>query len=86
MRVFKRHGGADGAGRVKRGAAQSWATIGMRLTFRAELMPGREPLARTFTVASVLVNGRVELIGLAGQHAEREFEAARRSHEKTFYG
>jgi hypothetical protein len=49
----------------------------MSLTFRAELMPGRGPLERTYTVASVLANGRVELIGLAGQHARREFEAAR---------
>ncbi|HEX8845674.1 MAG TPA: hypothetical protein VF791_13565 [Pyrinomonadaceae bacterium] len=58
----------------------------MRLTFRAELMPGREPLERTFTVASVQANGRVELIGLAGQHAEREFEAPRRRHEGASYG
>ena len=50
----------------------------MSLTFRAELMPGREPHERTFIVASVLANGRVELVGLTGQHAEREFEAARR--------
>ena len=50
----------------------------MSLTFRAELMPGRGPLERTYTVASVLANGRVELIGLAGQHAQREFESARR--------
>ena len=48
----------------------------MRLTFRAELMPGREPGARTYTVARVLVNGRVELIGLGGQHAPAEFELA----------
>lgn len=58
----------------------------MRLTFRAELMPGREPLERTFTVESVLTNGRVELIGLAGQHAEREFEAPRRVQEGMAHG
>ncbi len=48
----------------------------MRLTFRAEVMPGRERDQRTFTVACVLVNGRVELSGLFGQHAETEFEPA----------
>jgi hypothetical protein len=49
----------------------------MRLTFRAEVMPGRESDRRTFTVARVLSNGRVELSGLLGQHAEAEFESAR---------
>ncbi len=48
---------------------------GMRLTFRAELMPGREALERTFIVGRVLANGRVELVGLGGQHAITEFEA-----------
>jgi hypothetical protein len=46
----------------------------MRLTFRAELMPGREPLERTFEVARVLANGRIELANLQGQHAITEFE------------
>ncbi len=52
-----------------------WATVGMRLTFRAELMPGRARTARTFEVARVLASGRVELTGLAGQHTATEFEA-----------
>jgi hypothetical protein len=38
-------------------------------------MPGREPSERTYTVARVLANGRVELAGLGGQHALTEFEA-----------
>lgn len=54
-----------------------WASVGMRLTFRAEVMPGRERDRRTFTVARVLANGRVELSGMFGQHAEAEFEAVR---------
>ena len=54
----------------------AWANVGMQLTFRAELMPGRERDQRTFTVARVLANGRVELRGLFGQHAETEFESA----------
>jgi hypothetical protein len=47
---------------------------GMRLTFRAEVMPGRESIERTFEVARVLANGRVELRNLLGQHAITEFE------------
>ena len=49
----------------------------MALTFRAELMPGREPSERTYVVGRMLVSGRVELIGLMGQHTEAEFEPAR---------
>lgn len=59
------------------GAIRQWARAGMRLTFRAEVMPGRERVERTFLVARVLASGRVELIGMAGQHAETEFEQAR---------
>jgi hypothetical protein len=46
----------------------------MRLTFRAELMPGRAASERTFTVACVLASGRVELVNMGGQHTEHEFE------------
>lgn len=47
---------------------------GMLLTFRAEVMPGRETLERTFEVSRVLANGRIELLNLQGQHAITEFE------------
>jgi hypothetical protein len=47
---------------------------GTRVTFRAELMPGREPVDRTFEVARVLVSGRLELVDLHGQHTITEFE------------
>jgi hypothetical protein len=47
---------------------------GTPLTFRAELMPGRPPPDRTFTVARVLAGGRVELVGMGGEHAMTEFE------------
>jgi hypothetical protein len=50
------------------------AKAGALVTFRAELMPGRDAIERTFTVARVLASGRVELNGLAGQHAMTEFE------------
>jgi hypothetical protein len=49
----------------------------MLLTFRAELMPGRDPEQRTYKVLHVLASGRVELSGMVGQHTEAEFEPAR---------
>ncbi|MFS8086612.1 MAG: hypothetical protein ACMG6H_13345 [Acidobacteriota bacterium] len=47
---------------------------GTLLTFRAEVMPGRETLERTYEVTRVLANGRIELMNLQGQHAITEFE------------
>jgi hypothetical protein len=46
----------------------------MRVTFRAELMPGRDRVERTFTVEELLPSGRVSLRGVDGEHAEKEFE------------
>lgn len=46
----------------------------MSVTFRAEVMPGRDKLARTFQVSKVLASGRVELAELEGQHSLAEFE------------
>jgi hypothetical protein len=54
-----------------------WARPGMTVTFRAELMPSRDPSERTFRVAELLPSGRVKLEGFAGEHTETEFEAAR---------
>lgn len=54
-----------------------WARPGMMVTFRAELMPGREREARTFRVKELLPNGRVLLHGADGEHAEREFNPIR---------
>jgi hypothetical protein len=54
---------------------RAWASVGARVTFRAEVMPGRDQTERTFEVARVVASGRVELIGLAGEHAETEFES-----------
>jgi hypothetical protein len=47
---------------------------GMSVTFRAEVMPGRDKLDRTFQVTRVLANGRIELAELEGQHSLAEFE------------
>lgn len=60
-----------------RGRADRWARPGMSVTFRAELMPGRDRAERTFNVGAVLPSGRVTLEGFAGEHAETEFEAIR---------
>ena len=62
----------------KRGRRDSssdvWARPGMQVTFRAELMPGRDSEARTYRVTDLLPSGRVLLDGVAGEHAQREFE------------
>jgi hypothetical protein len=47
---------------------------GISVTFRAEVMPGRDKLDRTFQVTRVLANGRIELAELEGQHSLAEFE------------
>ena len=51
-----------------------WARPGMLVTFRAELMPGRERDQRTFRVKELLSSGRVSLHGVDGEHAAKEFE------------
>ena len=56
-------------------AGDVWARPGMTVTFRAELMPGRDREQRTFLVKELLPSGRVSLHGVDGEHAEKEFEA-----------
>ena len=58
-------------------SADKWARPGMRVTFRAELMPGRSRSERTFKIVKVLPSNRVTLEGFAGEHTETEFETAR---------
>ena len=48
--------------------------VGMLMTFRAEVMPGRETDERTFEIERVLASGRIELTNLLGEHALTEFE------------
>ena len=55
-------------------AGDVWARPGMRVTFRAELMPGRDRAERTFLIKELLSSGRVLLQDTGGEHAEREFE------------
>ncbi len=52
-----------------------WARPGMSVTFRAELMPGRDRDERTFRVLELLPSRRVSLQGFDGEHNEKEFEA-----------
>ena len=59
---------------VDRKASDVWARPGMEVTFRAELMPGRDRQQRTFLVKELLSSGRVSLRGVDGEHAEKEFE------------
>ena len=54
-----------------------WARPGMTVTFRAELMPGRDREARTARVKELLPSGRVLLHEVAGEHAQNEFDAIR---------
>jgi hypothetical protein len=76
--MFKRGGRLrQSLGQGQTQSATTWTNVGMSLTFRAEVMPGRERAERTFQVARVLASGRVELIGMAGQHTETEFEPSR---------
>ena len=51
-----------------------WARPGMSVTFRAELMPGRDRDERTFRVKELLPSGRVSLHDVHGEHTESEFE------------
>ena len=55
----------------------TWARPGMSVTFRAELMPGRDRNARTFRIKELLSSGRVILQDTGGEHAEKEFEPVR---------
>ena len=55
-------------------SADAWARPGMQVTFRAELMPGRDNEERTYKVIDLLPSGRVLLDRVAGEHAQKEFE------------
>jgi hypothetical protein len=66
------------AGReIRNTAADVWARPGMSVTFRAELMPGRDRSERTFRIKELLSSGRVLLQNTGGEHAEKEFEQIR---------
>ncbi len=60
-------------------SSNAWARPGMKVVFRAELMPGRDASERTFRVIKLLPSRRVTLEGAHGEHAEKEFEPLRRT-------
>ncbi len=62
---------------------RSSVAAGERLTFRAEVMPGRDAGERTYEVKRLLPNGRIELANLEGQHSLAEFEAVTRLEQPT---
>jgi hypothetical protein len=68
---------ADAPRRARDKSGDTWARPGMKVVFRAELMPGQETAERTFRVTSLLPSGRVLLDGVAGEHAEKEFQPIR---------
>ena len=68
----------DGShGRRKKTGPNAWARPGMKVVFRAELMPGRDGSMRTFHVTKLLPSGRVLLDQVSGEHVENEFERIR---------
>ncbi|HEY3038312.1 MAG TPA: hypothetical protein VGJ66_06220 [Pyrinomonadaceae bacterium] len=60
--------------RATKKSASVWARPGMTVTFRAELMPGRDREQRTARVKELLPSGRVTLHEVAGEHAQNEFD------------
>jgi hypothetical protein len=55
----------------------------MKVTFRAEVMPGRSREERTFTVEKVMANGRVSLYDFPDEHREGAFEPLNFQREKA---
>ncbi|MEP7212069.1 MAG: hypothetical protein ABI791_03280 [Acidobacteriota bacterium] len=51
-----------------------WARPEMKVTFKAEIMPGRSREERTFRIKTVRANGRVELYDFPDEHREGAFE------------
>lgn len=60
-----------------------WARPEMAVTFRAEIMPGKNRSERTFRVERVLRNERVVLHGFAGEHRQGSFEEINFEREKN---
>jgi len=75
--VMKKNNKAGRIGRRSDKTPDTWARPGMKVIFRAELMPGRHTSERTFHVTSLLPSGRVLLDGVSGEHNEKEFQPIR---------
>ncbi len=79
--LLRRKGGVEKGKSIypeyNRREGDRWARPGMDVTFRAELMPGRDRSERTFRIASIHPSGRVTLEDFTGDHSETEFEPVR---------
>ena len=60
-----------------------WARPEMQVTFRAEIMPGRDREQRTFRIKEVHRNGRVTLYDFIGEHRQGAFEPINFLREKA---
>lgn len=60
-----------------------WARPEMQVTFRAEIMPGRDREQRTFRIKQVLPNGRITLYDFIGEHRQGSFEPINFLREKA---
>ena len=70
-------------GTVEEPVQNTWARPEMQVTFRAEIMPGRNREARTFRIKEVFTNGRVTLYDFIGEHREGAFEPMNFLREKA---
>lgn len=73
--AFMKKRGRQMGARQEKALTNVWARPGMTVTFRAELMPGRDREERTAHVKELLPSGRVTLSEIDGEHAQNEFEA-----------
>ena len=69
--------------RIELGSQDTWARPEMKVTFRAEIMPGRDRDARTYKIKDVLPNGRVTLYDFVGEHRQGAFEPINFLREKA---
>ena len=60
-----------------------WARPEMKVTFRAEIMPGVPREQRTFRIEQVLPNTRVVLYDFPGEYRETAFEPINFLREKV---
>ncbi len=72
-----------GKRREKTSSADTWARPEMNVTFRAEIMPGKDREERTFRIATVRSNGRVILHDFLGEHRQGAFEEINFLREKA---
>ena len=78
MSIFRKKKTID-----NRTPARIWARPEMKVTFRAEVMPGRSREERTFVVEKVMSNGRVSLYDFPDEHREGAFEPINFLREKA---